>query len=61
MNHGKNVLCEKPITINDKQLNELVLLSKKNKVFLMEAMWGIIFFTYSESKTMDIRRKNWKN
>jgi predicted dehydrogenase len=39
LNHRKNVLCEKPITINDKQLNDLVQLSEKKKIFLMEAMW----------------------
>lgn len=37
--HGKNVLCEKPITINDKQFKELSRLSYEKKVFLMEAMW----------------------
>lgn len=50
MNHGKNVLCEKPITINDKQLNELVLLSKKNKVFLMEAMWTYFLSPIQKAK-----------
>ena len=33
--HGKNVLCEKPITLNDKQFKELARLSKESKVFLM--------------------------
>ena len=37
--HGKNVLCEKPVTINDKQFKELARLSKEKKVFFMEAMW----------------------
>lgn len=39
MEHGKNVLCEKPITLNDKQFNQLARLSQEKKVFLMEAMW----------------------
>jgi predicted dehydrogenase len=39
MEHGKNVLCEKPITLNDKQFKELARLSNEKKVFLMEAMW----------------------
>jgi predicted dehydrogenase len=38
--HGKAVLCEKPITINDTECKQLVELSKANKVFLMEAMWS---------------------
>lgn len=37
-NH-KPVLCEKPITGNAKELEELINLSKKNKTFLKEAMW----------------------
>lgn len=37
-NH-KPVLCEKPITGNAKELEELIKLSKENKTFLKEAMW----------------------
>ena len=37
-NH-KPVLCEKPITGNAKELEELIKLSKENKTFLCEAMW----------------------
>ncbi|MBC7417806.1 MAG: Gfo/Idh/MocA family oxidoreductase [Pedobacter sp.] len=36
---GKAVLCEKPITINLAQINDLVIAAKKARVFLMEAMW----------------------
>lgn len=39
LKHGKNVLCEKPVTLNDKQFKELARLSQEKKVFLMEAMW----------------------
>lgn len=37
--HHKSVLCEKPITLNDKQFKELAHLSGEKQVFLMEAMW----------------------
>ena len=37
-NH-KPVLCEKPITGNAKELEELIELSKENNTFLKEAMW----------------------
>lgn len=37
-NH-KPVLCEKPITGNAKELEELISLAKENKTFLCEAMW----------------------
>jgi predicted dehydrogenase len=39
MLHGKAVLCEKPVTINDAEFKELAALSNEKKVFLMEAMW----------------------
>jgi len=35
----KPVLCEKPFVTTQKQAIELVNLAKKNKTFLMEAMW----------------------
>jgi len=37
--HKKAVLCEKPITVNRFQLNELIELAQKQNVFLMEALW----------------------
>jgi dihydrodiol dehydrogenase / D-xylose 1-dehydrogenase (NADP) len=43
LNAGKNVLCEKPFTINVKQAEYLVKLAKDKKKFLMEATW-IRFF-----------------
>jgi dihydrodiol dehydrogenase / D-xylose 1-dehydrogenase (NADP) len=39
LKHGKAVLCEKPITINDTEFKELAAFSKEKKIFLMEAMW----------------------
>ncbi len=35
----KPVLCEKPLTVNAKQTQELIELSKNNNTFLMEALW----------------------
>ena len=40
MNHGKHVLCEKPLAVNRKEVNQLILASKTNNVFLMEAFWS---------------------
>ncbi|WP_077341709.1 Gfo/Idh/MocA family protein [Pseudocolwellia agarivorans] len=37
--HNKHVLCEKPITINAKQLLELMSLAEAKSLFLMEAVW----------------------
>ena len=39
LKNKKAVLCEKPVTLNDQQFRSLVDEAKKNKVFLMEAMW----------------------
>jgi predicted dehydrogenase len=36
---GKAVLCEKPLTLNLAQAEELVSTARSNGVFLMEAMW----------------------
>lgn len=35
----KAVLCEKPVTLNDRQFRSLMEEASKNDVFLMEAMW----------------------
>lgn len=36
---GKNVLCEKPVTVNLAELKSLLGLAKEKNVFFMEAMW----------------------
>lgn len=37
---GKPVLCEKPLCMNKKQVQELVSLARSRKLFLMEAIWS---------------------
>lgn len=36
----KGVLCEKPFTLNEREARELVECARREKVFLMEAMWS---------------------
>ena len=36
---GKAVLCEKPLTVNAREAEEVVALARGKEVFLMEAMW----------------------
>ncbi|MGW3207917.1 Gfo/Idh/MocA family protein [Streptomyces sp. NPDC001135] len=36
---GRNVLCEKPFTLNLRETEELVALAREHDRFLMEAMW----------------------
>ncbi|MDR4886743.1 Gfo/Idh/MocA family oxidoreductase [Fredinandcohnia sp. QZ13] len=38
LNHGKHVLCEKPIASNSVELNEMIHAAKGNQVLLMEAL-----------------------
>ena len=37
--YGRNVLCEKPITINSLQFEELRELAGRNQLFYMDALW----------------------
>uniref|UniRef100_A0A8B9RBY9 Trans-1,2-dihydrobenzene-1,2-diol dehydrogenase n=1 Tax=Astyanax mexicanus TaxID=7994 RepID=A0A8B9RBY9_ASTMX len=43
MNSKKNILCEKPLAMNIREVQELVATAKKNNVFLMEAVWTRFF------------------
>ncbi len=39
LNNGKHVLCEKAVTLNTKELEELLRVAKEKNLFFMEAMW----------------------
>lgn len=39
LEHGKAVLCEKPFTINARETRDVIDVARRNKRFLMEAMW----------------------
>ncbi len=39
LNHGKHVLCEKALTVNAAQAEELFVLAEEKGLFLLEAMW----------------------
>jgi predicted dehydrogenase len=47
---GKNVICEKPITSNATQLEELVSIAKNNNCFLMEGMWMKCLTSFQKAK-----------
>ena len=40
---GKAVLCEKPLAINSEEAGQMIECARKNKLFLMEAMWMYFF------------------
>ncbi len=39
LENKKAILCEKPLTVNTKQTDKLILTAVKNNTFLMEALW----------------------
>lgn len=39
LQHNKHVLCEKPVTVNAFQLEQLIAEAHKRRLFFMEAMW----------------------
>lgn len=38
LDHGKHVLCEKPLSMNEKQCRQLIEYAKEKNLFLMEGM-----------------------
>lgn len=40
MEHGKHVLCEKPMAVNRAEAARMFACARENKVLLMEAMWA---------------------
>lgn len=47
---GKSVLCEKTITLNCAQLDEILKLAKEKNLFFMEAMWMKTLPHYRQAK-----------
>jgi len=52
MDHGKPVLCEKALGINQKQVEQMVESARKNNVFFMEAFFVPHQPAYQEAKRM---------
>lgn len=46
LDHGKHVLCEKPLCMNERQAKKLLDHAKAKKLFFMEAMWARFFPAY---------------
>ena len=40
LENGKNILCEKPLGMNVKEVKEMLDLAKSKNLFLMEAIWS---------------------
>lgn len=52
MEHGKAVLCEKPIAMNRKQAQQMFDCAKANNVFLMEALWTRFIPSFQKAKAL---------
>jgi predicted dehydrogenase len=48
----KAVLCEKPFAMNLRQVQEMVALARKEKVFLMEALWTKFLPSFQKVKEL---------
>ncbi|CAG7819243.1 unnamed protein product [Allacma fusca] len=56
LQHGKHVLCEKPLCVNAKEAKDLVAYAKKKNLFLMEAIWSRHFPAYHKLRE-ELERK----
>lgn len=46
LNKNKHVLCEKPLAMDTKEVQEIIQAAKKTKKFMMEAIWSRFFPIY---------------
>jgi len=54
LNAGRNVLCEKSVTLNASQLEDILSLAKEKGLFFMEAMW-------TKCRPFYLKAKEWIN
>ncbi len=52
LEHGKHVLCEKPIGMNSNQLEKMIALAKQKNRFLMEAFWTRFIPSYKKCREL---------
>lgn len=50
--HGKHVMCEKPLAMNEQEVKSLIELAKSKKLFLMEAIWTRFFPVVKEAMSL---------
>ncbi|KAL3842951.1 hypothetical protein ACJMK2_020922 [Sinanodonta woodiana] len=48
LNAGKHVVCEKPMTTNSKQQQQVFSVAQEKKLFFMEATWSRFFPVYEQ-------------
>lgn len=50
LEHGKHLLIEKPLCMNEKQAHKLIAYAERKKLFLMEAVWSRFFPAYQYAR-----------
>ncbi|KAL3194713.1 hypothetical protein MRX96_045971 [Rhipicephalus microplus] len=49
---GKHILCEKPLTMNRRDTEDICRMAKEKKLFLMEALWSRFMPTYKHMEEL---------
>jgi len=52
MEHGKHVLCEKPLAVNTQEAEQMIACAGKHPVFFMEAMWTRFMPAYQKMREL---------
>lgn len=52
LEHGKHILCEKPLCMNEKQARKLIMYAERKKLFLIEGIWSRFFPSYQYLKRL---------
>lgn len=52
LEHGKNVLCEKPFTVTAAEAREVFAVAKRQKLFVMEATWTRFFPSIAQARKL---------
>ena len=52
LNHGKHVLCEKPMCMNAQEVKQLIDVAQSKNLFLMEALWTRFIPSFVKCKNL---------
>lgn len=51
LDHGKPVLCEKPLTVTTREAEQVLSLAQKKNLFVMEALWSRFLASWQQVKS----------
>lgn len=52
LENGKHILCEKPLTMNRRDTEDICRIAKEKKLFLMEALWSRFLPSYKHMEEL---------